>query len=103
MANAKFHFYMGTVRVHHIVPADEETGRPAMAQALETNILFQNEVKKITADTVDTIRQITLLKCEKKYNIGPDTVADFIIQNIVYFGFMTEAEYLGSTQPTRIE
>lgn len=103
MSDIKKHFWMAAVKVTFIIPADKEKGLPAMLGNRETNVLIDTVTKKVTADDIDTLRQIALLKCQEKYNLDLEAISDFLIQNISYLGQMSPKEYLGNTQPSRIE
>lgn len=102
MAEEKRHFWMSAIELTFIVPADEELGIPAMAQQRRLNVLTDTRLKRVNADTIDTIRQTALLKAKEKYKIEFDQVADFLILGVSYLGLMTPKEYMGRTQPTQI-
>lgn len=103
MSDNKVHFWMATCKVSFFIPADKENNKAAVIGYRETNVVIDTTIKRINADSIDTIRQVSLMKCMEKYNLELKSVSDFLILNISYLGLMSPKEYVGSSQPSRIE
>ena len=103
MSDNKMHFWMATVKISFFTKADPEKRLSAMIGYRETNVVIETPIKRLNADSIDTIRQVSLMKCIEKYNLDPNSISDFLIQNISYLGLMSPKEYVGNTQPSRIE
>lgn len=103
MSDNKIHFWMATIKVSFFTPADKERGMAAMIGHRETNVVIDTPVKRIDSEALDSIRQISLMKCHEKYNLEPKSVSDFLITGISYLGLMTPKEFVGNTKPSRIE
>lgn len=102
METQKKHFYLCTVNIVYATKADEEKGVPSLRAEWETNVLIMPYKKQITAEGIDTIRQIALMKAEEKHNIEPQQAIDLVIRNIVHLGIMSEKEFNGTTAASRL-
>lgn len=94
------HWYMATVKMTYIFHRDENR---AVTTTKEVNILITPTHKYVTEKDVEDIRNLSLLRLRDHYNVDPETVTDFTIMNLMYFGLMSEAQYFGvAAKPQRV-
>jgi hypothetical protein len=94
----KKHFWMAAVKATYVLKTGEGEAATYTKGDRETNIVLDTPMKKINSDSIDTIRQISLMKFNEMYKLDPSTVVDLIIQNLSYLGMMSVKEFMGKTK-----
>lgn len=86
------HWYLASVTVSFVHPGDEEAGIPPMQGSRTVNVLATPNRKKITAQEIHNIRQLSVLRLQED-KLDPNMVSDVVINNIMYLGLMSEVDY----------
>ena len=89
------HLWMAVVKITYSIPENKEKGVTAGQGIIETNVIIDTPVKKMTARSLSQIQEISLMKMQEQNNLDPTWLADFLIMNISYLGMMSLKEYLG--------
>ena len=78
-------------------PDNEQLQDLRIQGSKKLNILITPTRKQIRSKDMDDIRQLALAKLRDKYNVQPQEVSEFIIENVSYLGLMSEIEYFDET------
>lgn len=89
------HLWMSTVRLVYSIPANEEKNIRAAQGTIDTNIIIDTPMKKLTAKHLGEIQKVSLMKLQEENNLDPSWLSDFVITNLSYLGLMSLNEYLG--------
>jgi hypothetical protein len=95
MSNNPKHLWLATVRIVYAIPADEEKKLRAGQGTIETNVIIDTPMKKLTAKHLSQIQEISLMKLQEQNNLDPSWLSDFVILSFNYLGLMSLNEYLG--------
>lgn len=91
------HWYMIAVEMHYVKPSTDPEAEPSL-RAQKLNVMITPKKRKITAKDIGDIRQLALLCMRDHYKVDIDTMADFIILNMMYMGLMSEHAYFTEGQ-----
>lgn len=83
----KSHIYIATGLIGYV-----RDGEPKQRHM---NIMVQREDKKITYETINTIRMSCIQRLHDENKVAPEDVKDFVILNISYLGHMAQSEFEG--------
>lgn len=89
------HWYMVVVTIDYLVPVDPKRN---VTTSKTFNVMITPNRKNITEKDVNDIRNLGLLRLRDGYNIDPERVTDFTIQNLMYLGLMSEETYFGKKE-----
>lgn len=86
-------WYLANVLVEWVSPPDEERGIPALRTQREMNVLITPSKKKVRAQEIEDIRQLSMVKLRDHYKVDAQAISDIVIRNIIFLGTMSEKEY----------